>query len=114
VPAGATVIFPVHLIHNDPRWRPEPGKFDPSRFLPGVSPPVRGAYLPFGAGRRTCIGASFATIEGTVIATMLAQRYELELPKDARVVPSATVTLRPAGGLWMIRKARPAVPVELA
>jgi cytochrome P450 len=103
VPAGATVIFPLHLIHHDPRWWPEPEKFDPSRFLPGAPPPPRGAYLPFGAGRRSCIGAVFATIEGTVIAAMVAQRHELELPKDTRVLPSATVTLRPRGGLWMIR-----------
>jgi cytochrome P450 len=107
IPAGSTVIFPVHLIHRDPRSWPEPEAFDPRRFLPGAPPPPRGAYLPFGAGRRSCIGAMFALIEGTLIAAMVAQRYELDLPPEAHVVPSATVTLRPRGGLPMtVRKLR--------
>jgi cytochrome P450 len=102
VPAGSTVIFPVHLVHRDRRSWPNPDAFDPARFLPGAPPPPRGAYLPFGAGRRSCIGATFALIEGTVIAAMIAERYELDLPHEAEIVPSATVTLRPRGGLPMI------------
>ncbi|MGH7856906.1 MAG: cytochrome P450, partial [Candidatus Binatia bacterium] len=101
IPAGSTVIFPVHLIHRDPRSWCKPEIFDPTRFLPGAPPPPRGAYLPFGAGRRSCIGAMFALIEGTLIAAMVSQRYRLSLPPGADVVPGATVTLRPRGGLLM-------------
>ena len=102
VPRGATVIFPVHLIHRDPRWWPDADRFDPARFLPGAPPPARGTYLPFGAGRRACVGATFAVVEGTTIAAMVSQRRRFELPADAAVEPSATVTLRPRAGLPMV------------
>jgi cytochrome P450 len=106
VPRGATVIFPVHLIHRDQRWWPNADLFDPGRFLPGAPPPERGTYLPFGAGRRICVGATFALTEGTLIAAMLVQRFRLELDAEAQIVPSATVTLRPRGGLPMLVTAR--------
>jgi cytochrome P450 len=102
VPKGATVIFPVHLIHRDPRWWPDPEVFDPARFLPGAPTPQRGTYLPFGAGRRSCVGMNFALTEGTLIAAMLVQRYRFETDPTHAVTPSATVTLRPQHGLPML------------
>jgi cytochrome P450 len=57
---GTTVIIPIHHIHHDPRWWPDPETFDPNRFLAGAGDRPRSAYLPFGGGRRICIGQSFA------------------------------------------------------
>ena len=108
VPKGATIIFPVHLIHRDPRWWPDAETFDPTRFLPGAPTPPRGTYLPFGAGRRTCVGANFALTEGVVIAAMLTQRFRFDAATDHEVTPSATVTLRPRRGLPMVVSARAA------
>jgi cytochrome P450 len=102
VPAKATVIFPVHLIHRDPRWWEEPMAFRPERFLPDAPHPRRGTYLPFGAGRRICVASSFALTEGTLIAAMISQRHRFERPDASDVSESATVTLRPAGGLPML------------
>ena len=68
VPKGATVIIPAHAIHHDERFWPEPEKFDPSRFLPeNAKGRHRSSYLPFGGGRRICIGTSFALLEATLI-----------------------------------------------
>jgi cytochrome P450 len=67
---------------------------------------ITGTYLPFGAGRRICVGATFALTEGTLIAAMLVQRFRLELDAETQIVPSATVTLRPRGGLPMLVTAR--------
>ncbi len=105
---GTQVIVPVHLVHRDPRWWDEPLAFRPERFLPDAPNPRRGTYLPFGAGRRICVASSFALTEGTLIAAMISQRHRFRRPDDTSVVESATVTLRPAGGLPML--VEPAAP----
>jgi cytochrome P450 len=102
VPAKATVIFLVHLIHRDARWWEAPDEFRPERFLPGAPHPRRGTYLPFGAGRRVCVAATFALVEGTLIAAMISQRHRFERPVVGPPGESATVTLRPADRLPMI------------
>ena len=92
----------VYSVHRDARWWPDPERFDPERFLGERRPrPPRGAYLPFGAGRRVCIGQPFALLEATLIAATVAQRYQLDLVEGTVVEPEATVTLRPKGGLPM-------------
>jgi cytochrome P450 len=107
IPARSTIIFPVYLIHRDPRWWPHPEVFDPTRFLgERATQSHRGAYLPFGAGRRSCVGATFALVEAALIAAMVAQRFVLDLQPGARIVPEPTVTLRPRHGLPMTVRAR--------
>lgn len=100
LPAGTNVVIPVYLAHRDPRAWPDPERFDPARFLPGQERP-RFTYLPFGAGRRICVGAGFAVLEATLIIAMLVQRFRLELEEGAAVVAEATVTLRPRHGIPM-------------
>jgi cytochrome P450 len=104
IPRGTTVIIPVFNVHRDPRWWPDPEAFDPERFL-GAAPP-RGTYLPFGAGKRVCIGASFALLEATLIVAAVVRRFTLELAAGADVAPEATVTLRPRHGLPMLVRRR--------
>ena len=104
---GTTVIVPVHLVHHDPRWWPNPEEFDPSRFLPGAGKDrPRSAYLPFGGGKRGCIGQGFATMESVLITAMLSQRYVFDLVPGHPVEPEATLTLRPRHGLKMIARPR--------
>lgn len=107
IPAGSTLLFPSYLIHRDPRLWPNPEAFDPRRFLPEtVHAHPRYAYVPFGAGRRMCVGAGFSIMEATLIAAMIAQRFELDLVPGTRVQPEPTVTLRPRDGLPMTVRRR--------
>jgi cytochrome P450 len=107
VPKGATVIIPIHAIHHDERFWPEPETFDPERFLPeNVKGRHRSAYLPFGGGRRICIGTSFALMEGTLITAMMSQPYIYDLVPGHPVEPEATLTLRPRNGLRMVARRR--------
>ena len=106
VPRRSTVIFPVWSIHRDPRWWDDPNNFAPERFLPDRPAPRRGTYLPFGAGRRVCVGAAFAQMEGVLLTAMITQRYTLEPVPGAEIVPEPTVTLRPRHGLPMALEAR--------
>ncbi len=98
---GSTVVIPIYVVHRHRLlWR-DPLQFDPSRFLDGAAPRHRCAYMPFGAGPRTCIGASFALAEGkTILATLLAQA-RFELAEGGDPTPLARVTLRPKEGLQL-------------
>ena len=104
---GTTVIVPTHHIHHDPRWWPQPEDFDPRRFLPGAGKGRhRSAYLPFGGGRRICIGQSFALMEMVLIAATMSQRFAFGLQPGHPVEPEATLTLRPKHGIQVIGRRR--------
>lgn len=54
---GTPVIIPVRAIHHDPKFYPEPEKFDPCRFsdtLKQTRPKC--CFLGFGDGPRVCLG----------------------------------------------------------
>ena len=102
IPRGASVLIPIHAIHHDPRFWPDPEDFDPSRFMPEHGRRHRSAYLPFGGGRRICIGSSFALMEATLITAILSRRFVYEPVPGHPVEPEATLTLRPRRGLRMV------------
>jgi cytochrome P450 len=98
VPRGTTLIMFSWLLHRDPRWWDDPGRFHPDRWegdLEGRLP--RMAYMPFGGGPRVCIGQRFAMAEGILIVSAIAQRFRLEWLADP--VPFTSITLRPTGDL---------------
>jgi cytochrome P450 len=108
-PRSLIVIAPYVLHRHESLWD-RPDIFDPGRFLPAAKTKIpRFAYLPFGAGPRTCIGSSFALLEATVVLATLVQRFELRLVPDAEVWPVQKITLRPAHGLPMWIAPRPRV-----
>jgi cytochrome P450 len=77
--------------------------FDPHRFLGSARAVIgRYAYIPFGAGARTCIGSAFALQEATLALAETIRNFDLELACDTPVLPTLQVTLRPSGGLPMI------------
>jgi cytochrome P450 len=107
IPKGSTVIVPIHAIHHDPRFWPDPEVFDPSRFMPGSGKDRhRSAYLPFGGGRRICIGTSFALMETTLVTAMMSRDFVYDLVPGHPVEPEATLTLRPRHGVKMIARRR--------
>jgi cytochrome P450 len=107
---GTTVLIPIHQIHHDERWWPDPEAFDPTRFL-GDAPKQRprSAYLPFGGGRRICIGQSFALMEMVLMAAIMSQRFIFDVLPDHPVELEATLTLRPKRGVHVIARKRAAL-----
>jgi cytochrome P450 len=102
IAAGTDVIANICTMHRMPQYFPDPERFDPDRFEPGAEKTIpRGAYVPFGAGARICIGNNFAMMEGQLILATLAQRVELSLATPGEIAPEPLVTLRPAGGVPM-------------
>jgi cytochrome P450 len=75
---GAEVFFSPYALHRDPRWYPDPNAFDPDRWLPERSAGLpRGAYIPFGAGNRLCVGEGFAWAELAIVIATVASRWRL-------------------------------------
>src|SRR3979409_2129299 len=66
----------------------------------------RYAYLPFGAGPRICIGATFALQEATLVLGTIMRHFRLQLAPGFSIWPLQRVTLRPRGGLPMLITAR--------
>jgi len=66
----------------------------------------RSAYLPFGGGRRICVGQSFALMEMVLMAAVMSQRFTFDLVPDHAVELEATLTLRPRHGLRVIAHRR--------
>lgn len=96
LPARTMVLLPVQLMHHDSRWFPDPHTFRPERFGPDAPEIPRGAWMPFGAGPRVCLGQHLAMTEMTVIAAQLLQRFELSVPPGTNAPePVLAVSLRP-------------------
>ena len=102
IPAGSLVMIAPYVLHRHRRLWSEPDAFDPDRFLPGRRETIdRYAYLPFGAGQRVCIGASFSLQETVIVLARMVGAVRFELLPGHQVAPVQRVTLRPGGGLPM-------------
>ncbi|SDY98260.1 Cytochrome P450 [Amycolatopsis xylanica] len=80
---GDEVIVSPHALHFDPDSFPDPEKFDPDRWS-GAAPP-RGAFIPFGAGNRQCVGNVFAQTEIILTVATVAARWRLAPVPDRPV-----------------------------
>ncbi|MGY4161829.1 cytochrome P450 [Bradyrhizobium sp. USDA 4461] len=102
VGARSLIVIAPYVLHRHHRlWR-RPDAFDPSRFLGEARGAIpRFAYLPFGVGPRTCIGASFALQEAAIVLAVLIRDFEMRVLPNADVQPLQRITLRPAHGLPM-------------
>lgn len=106
VAAGTTLFVFPWVLHRDPRFFPEPLRYDPDRWTDDFERSLpRLAYLPFGSGPRMCIGREFARMELVLIVAAIAQRFRLEWGAEPPV-PMASITLRPTGGLRGIVRRR--------
>lgn len=115
VKSGSLVVIAPYVLHRHWRLWERPDVFDPARFLPEARSAIpRFAYLPFGVGPRTCIGASFALQEATIVLAVLIRRFDLQLMPNARVWPVQKITLRPATGLPMRVASRAAKQARLS
>lgn len=102
VAPGDLVVLPQWVIHRDPRWWPEPERFQPDRWLGrGRGDRPRWAYFPFGAGLRRCIGEGFAWTEAILALATIAGKWRLRPVQDRPVRLDPLITLRPKDGVWL-------------
>ncbi len=102
VARGAYVNYCSWASHRIPEVFPEPEAFIPERFTRERKAALpRGAYVPFGGGRRICIGKRFGQTEVKLVATMLLQRLRLDAMPGRTMTVRQMPTLSPRGGLEM-------------
>jgi cytochrome P450 len=102
VPRGAYVNYCSWASHRLPEVFPEPEAFVPERFTRERKAALpRGAYVPFGGGKRVCIGKRFGQIEVKLVTTMLLQRLRADALPGRTMTVRQSPTLSPRGGLKM-------------
>jgi cytochrome P450 len=106
VPAGIMCLVSPALLHRDRRWVGRADRYLPHRWLsrepgkpdcfdakaPGAP---RGAFLPFGAGPRMCIGEQFAWAEAAIMLAELGRPWRIHLSTTPLLPGPSSMTLRP-------------------
>jgi cytochrome P450 len=106
ITAGTMCLISPALLHRDPRWWSEPDQFRPRRWLrrepgqPGRLDPKapgqpRGAFLPFGAGPRMCIGEQFAWSEAAIVLAEFGRAWRIHVTGPPLSPGPSSMTLRP-------------------
>jgi len=116
---GAILIAPQVVVHRDPRFWPDPERFDPLRFAPEDKPSdgtssngratrPRFAYYPFGAGSRQCIGEGLAWMEGVFVLATIFRNWRMRpAPGAPETLPmSPMISLRPKQGVPLVIERR--------
>jgi cytochrome P450 len=110
-PAGVGLVPNAYLVHHDPAIYPDPYAFRPERFLdrsPGTY-----TWIPFGGGRRRCLGASFAMLEMKQVLRAVLSARKLDIGTDASERPRRrNITIKPERGAVASLPKRAAVPVS--
>ena len=107
VPAGAIVIMSPYVMHHDPRYFPDPFRFDPDRWTSEArASRPQFSYFPFGGGPRRCIGEGFALMESIMVLATLAQKWSLRRAVDQPIALQPFITLRPKHGMRMVLMSR--------
>ena len=97
---GDRVVLFAYGTHHSAKYWEEPEAFRPERFMGEAAKKRKPyTYIPFGGGKRACIGGAMSQVENTLALSMLLRRFKPEYVGDDPAGINATVTLTPKGGL---------------
>lgn len=108
IEAGINVYIPIHQLHYDPEYYPDPEEFKPERFDPengGIKAfRDKGVFLPFGDGPRMCLGIRFAQMQSKAAVAAIVKNFKITVnPKTAKkliIDPKEFINIK-KGGLWL-------------
>lgn len=99
---GTTVLVMPWVLHRHRLYWDNPNAFQPSRFWPENRDRIdRFQYLPFGAGQRICIGATFALQEAVIALALLLNEFRFEATPGLNPWPIQKLTVQARDGLPM-------------
>jgi cytochrome P450 len=105
---GVVLAASAWLVHHDPDIYPDPFAFRPERFL--EEPPGTYTWIPFGGGRRRCLGASFAMLEMKLALRAALRRYTIAPARDFERTRRRAITISPRAGARTVLLTRPSAP----
>jgi cytochrome P450 len=102
VQPGSKLLLCQYIVQHNPRYFPEPARFDPQRFSAEAERDrPKYSYFPFGGGAHICLGETFAELECAVVLATIAQRFKFQLEPGQTVKLNAGLALRPQNGIWV-------------
>ena len=100
LPARTNFVLCPWVVHRDPRFYDQPCEFRPERWTEEFEHQLpKFAYFPFGGGQRTCIGASLAKMQTSLMLATMAQRFRLALKPGFKLRLLPAITLQPKHGI---------------
>ena len=101
VEKGTIVMISPWLMHRHKLLWDRPEAFIPDRFEGKAQDYLtNGSYIPFGAGPRICIGATFSLAEASLVLAMLIERFDIDLDDERPVTPVSIITTMPDIEPW--------------
>ncbi len=79
VPPDTDIYLSPYILHRTAHYWPDPDRFDPDRFAPGVTKKGDRPYFPFSLGPRRCLGEYFSFLEMKVHLGLLLPRFRMHL-----------------------------------
>lgn len=105
LPKGTKVWIPIHAIHHDKEYYPNPEQFNPERFNPEENKKRDNiTHLGFGDGPRNCIGLRFGSMQARVGLVTLLSNYEFSPCSKSKIpleIDKKKFILTPEGGMWL-------------
>ncbi len=108
-PEGISLVGNAYLVHHDPELYADPYEFRPERFLD--QSPGTYTWIPFGGGRRRCLGASFAQLEMKLVLQAVFARSALQPAEPGMETPRRrSITISPRAGARVVLTDRGRTP----
>jgi hypothetical protein len=109
-PPGVVLLANAYLVHHDPELYADPYAMRPERFLD--TPPGTYTWIPFGGGRRRCLGASFAIQEMKIVLAAALRRFELRPAGPPETTRRRSITFSPSHGATVMLRSRAGATIE--